>query len=156
MIRSDENANLMRNAASQTVLALRKALGKTQQAFATEIAKTAITTVARWETGNPAPRGEVLLRLAQLADENGELGLRDDFKILFADEIIGKLGNMMVVPETSDRESHGYIFEKLRDQREVDEAIKFEKKLDSLRGQGDDPNRAAMYAMLSGRRGLKK
>jgi hypothetical protein len=41
-------------------------MGMTQQRFAVEVVKTAIGTVAVWETSNP-PHGETLLRLAEVA-----------------------------------------------------------------------------------------
>jgi hypothetical protein len=39
-----------RDAASDALIALRTAMGKTQAAFAVEVLKTAVTTIARYET----------------------------------------------------------------------------------------------------------
>jgi transcriptional regulator with XRE-family HTH domain len=57
-----------RNAVSVALVELRKAMQMTQQRFAVEVLRTAIGTVARYETSDP-PRGEVLLRLAAIAYE---------------------------------------------------------------------------------------
>src|ERR1019366_425037 len=94
-----------RNEASAAVIALRKALGMTQQRFAVETLKTAITTVARYETSHP-PRGPVLLRLAEIAEQSGQLAYRDSaegggsafiklalvFQRLYIEEVIQNLG----------------------------------------------------------------
>lgn len=79
-----------RNVASKLVIELRNALGKTQQQFAVEVVKTAIVTVARWETNHP-PKGETLLRLAGIAWENGQTRLSGDFTLLFLDEVMPRL-----------------------------------------------------------------
>jgi transcriptional regulator with XRE-family HTH domain len=50
---------------SQAVRDLRSAIGVTQQEFASRF-PTAIRTVARWENNQP-PRGQALVRLAQMA-----------------------------------------------------------------------------------------
>ena len=55
--------------ASMALVALRKALDLTQQQFAVTLLDHAVTTVSRWESGNPPPRGESLLRLRAIAYE---------------------------------------------------------------------------------------
>lgn len=60
--------NEQRDAASSALIKLRREMGKTQQTFAVEVLDVAIGTVARYETSEP-PRGEVLLRLADIARE---------------------------------------------------------------------------------------
>jgi transcriptional regulator with XRE-family HTH domain len=63
---------------SQAVKALREALGQTQQQFANTL-NTAITTIARYETGRP-PQGQFLARLAEVASQNNQLKLADVFR----------------------------------------------------------------------------
>ena len=83
---------------------LRKKMGKTQTTFAVEVMKTAISTIARWETGDP-PHGSALLRLAKIADESGTAAYRDGtqdgfpfiqlaltFQRLYLEEVIRDLG----------------------------------------------------------------
>ncbi len=79
-----------RHPASDALIRLRGALAKTQQAFAVEDMRTAVTTVGRWETTHP-PRGDVLLRLAEIADKAGEAALRDVFRRLYVDDIFARL-----------------------------------------------------------------
>jgi hypothetical protein len=79
-----------RDAASKAVIALRTALGKTQQEFAVEVVKTTIGTVAVWETTRP-PRGDALIRLADVANENGYPAFAEEFRELYADEVWAKL-----------------------------------------------------------------
>ena len=63
---------------SQSVKKLREALGQTQQQFA-QTARTAITTIARYETGR-APHGRSLVRLAEIASENNLLDVAEIFR----------------------------------------------------------------------------
>src|ERR1700712_3119239 len=58
-----------RNPVSEALIALRTALGETQQQFAAHL-NTAITTIARYETNRP-PSGAILISLAKMASENG-------------------------------------------------------------------------------------
>jgi len=104
------------NEASLALVAFRKALGLTQQAFAVEIMKSAVTTVARWETGNPPPRGDALVRLAEAADEHGLPKFGNEFRYLYMDEVIGSLkfhGLSRVYSESEYHEPRGYLIRKL-------------------------------------------
>jgi transcriptional regulator with XRE-family HTH domain len=80
-----------RSAASQAVLALREAMGKTQQTFAVEVMKTSIGTIARWETADP-PRGDALLRLRSVAREAGLDHLAQWFERIWLQEVHRALG----------------------------------------------------------------
>jgi DNA-binding transcriptional regulator YiaG len=73
---------------AKAVIELRNALKLTQQRFAGEVMKTAITTIARWETGNPAPRGDALLKLADVAWAAGQINLSDAFTMMYLEEIV--------------------------------------------------------------------
>jgi DNA-binding XRE family transcriptional regulator len=63
---------------SSAVHELRFTIGQTQQQFAQTI-KTAITTIARWETTRP-PKGKWLIRLALTAQEHGLEELSSTFR----------------------------------------------------------------------------
>ena len=80
----------MRDPASRAVIALRNALEKTQQQFAVEIVKTSIGTVGVWETTRP-PRGETLLKLAEIASQHGLIMLSYEFEMLFLDGVLPRL-----------------------------------------------------------------
>lgn len=90
-----------RHAASEAVISLREVLGLTQQTLAHEM-KTAIVTIARWETSGP-PRGETLLRLAKFANQQAigtdgptlgtALGeIEGVFMSLYLDEVLANVG----------------------------------------------------------------
>jgi transcriptional regulator with XRE-family HTH domain len=70
---------------TDAVKALRSALGDTQHAFANRM-KTAIRTVARWETIRP-PSGVSLAQLEGLAATNGLEDLAAVFRAAIADEL---------------------------------------------------------------------
>ena len=144
------------DATRRALVGLRKALGKTQQAFAVEFLKVAVATVARYETSNP-PRGDVLLRLSEIAAEHGEFSLKDEFLYLYLDDVLQKVkGNMFVVPETADNEPHGFLLLRLDNQKQVDDAIALLRKRRGPIEDGTGPIRDMMDAALSGRRGIPK
>ena len=70
---------------SLAVKQLREALGQTQQQFAQTLS-TAITTIARYETGR-APQGQFLARLAEIASQNNQPKLADVFRSALTKEI---------------------------------------------------------------------
>src|SRR5258706_4598816 len=70
---------------SKAVKLLRGSLGQTQQQFAHTLS-TAITTVARWETGR-APKGLFLVRLAEVAAQNKLADLEKIFRDALAQEL---------------------------------------------------------------------
>lgn len=111
------------DATKRAVIALRKALGKTQQTFAVEILKTAITTVARYETSHP-PRGEVLLRLSDIAQSHGFSDLASEFRFLYLDEVFANLG-FNLISEPFAAEPRGYLVMKLKGQKEIADARRF-------------------------------
>jgi transcriptional regulator with XRE-family HTH domain len=78
--------------ASLALVDLRKAMGLSQQKFAVEILDSAITTVSRYETGNPPPRGSVLLRLREVASERGFPEIADRFLRVWLQDIKKALG----------------------------------------------------------------
>ncbi|HXS94177.1 MAG TPA: helix-turn-helix transcriptional regulator [Candidatus Limnocylindrales bacterium] len=127
--RKSEVGNPPRNAlgmtASETLISLRKALNMTQQAFASEM-KTAVTTVARWETNNPPPRGAALLRFAEVAEIHNLKGLPEQFHLLYAMEMMAPLKiKQLVVAGPSGR---GYVLAKFDNRREMSAASEFLKR----------------------------
>jgi transcriptional regulator with XRE-family HTH domain len=99
-----------RNAASEAVIALRTAMGKTQATFAVEVLKSAVTTVARYETSHP-PRGDVLLRLADVADQHQLYDISKNFRFLYLDGVKEALRGaaMFFVPQTNTQPAGGYL-----------------------------------------------
>ena len=85
-----------RDAASEALVTLRRAMGLSQQRFAVEVMKTAITTVARWETSHP-PGPEVLLKLAAVAEKEKLFDLRDTFRRLFVEDQTDGMGFELVL-----------------------------------------------------------
>lgn len=76
-----------RDPASEAVIALRKAMGMTQQKFAVKAMECAVTTVGRWESFLP-PHGETLLTLARVARKYKHNRISDRFLVLYLDEAI--------------------------------------------------------------------
>ena len=81
-----------RHATSKAVIALRNALGLTQQRFAVEVVKTSIVTATRWENSHP-PHGDTLLKLADVAREHNQITLSRDFWHLYLEELMPRLQN---------------------------------------------------------------
>src|ERR1700733_9958179 len=73
------------NPTSEAIVTLRKRMGLSQQRFATEVLKGAISTLARYETSSP-PHGEVLRQLAEVAKREGFLDLHHRFRMIDAEE----------------------------------------------------------------------
>ena len=123
-----------RDAASTAVSDLRLAMGMTQQRFAVEVLKTAITTVARYETTHP-PRGDALLRLAKIAAQNDLLDLAARFRRLHLDEVLSGLHFNLLVDEQTKT---GWLVMKLNGQPQIDDAIDFFEKYRTR--SNDDPS----------------
>jgi hypothetical protein len=85
-------------------------MGKTQQTFAVEVLKSAIGTVARYETSDP-PQGAVLLRLRDIAREQGLYELANRFDLLFRGEVLQNNlpSQMVMVPATETHPAHGQL-----------------------------------------------
>jgi transcriptional regulator with XRE-family HTH domain len=118
-----------RNETSSAVIALRKAMGMTQQRFAVEALNVAIATVARYETSHP-PRGEVLLKLAGIAKQNASgnpiniaqplIDLSDTFLGLYIEEVRSNLGfQLLFSPGRGKEGAYGYILDKLTGRDEI-------------------------------------
>src|SRR4051794_29254 len=82
-----------RDIASDALIALRTAMGLTQQDFAVKVMdNAAVSTIGRWETHGP-PRGDTLLRFAQIADEQARVctNLQDQLRFLLISGTFKKL-----------------------------------------------------------------
>jgi hypothetical protein len=98
-----------RNAASEVLITMRSRMGKSQASFAVEVMKTAVTTVARWETHGP-PSGDLLLRLRDIATEHHFHDLADRFELLYREETQKPLrSNITRVLATEDSPEHGHL-----------------------------------------------
>ena len=109
-----------RTEASRAVIALRHALGKTQQEFA-QLLKTAISTIGRWETKDP-PKGDALLQLAEAAWRHDQTAICGDFELLFLDETLPRLRKNMLQRIGEDS---GYVVCRYDTSRDVPSAAEF-------------------------------
>jgi DNA-binding transcriptional regulator YiaG len=105
-----------RDEASQAVIALRNALNMTQQEFAVEAVKTSIGTVAVWETNRP-PRGDALLKLADVAWNYGQTGLSDRFETLFLEDVVPRLRSLGI--DVMHGDGSGFVLQRYRDRKEA-------------------------------------
>jgi hypothetical protein len=97
-----------RDAASQALIDLRVKMGKTQAGFAVEVLKTAVTTIARYETSHRPP-GEVLLRLSEIAGEY-DAELSSKFRIFYLEDVLKAVGNQVTwVPKTESEPVRGFV-----------------------------------------------
>jgi hypothetical protein len=139
---------ITRDAASEALIALRTAMEMTQAQFAVQVVDTAVTTIARWETTHP-PQGDLLLRLGEIARQQGMPPLRDFFRGLYAKEVLGKLGfDLMMIPKTETEAEHGYLMFRLEG---IDEIRGAQRLMDIIwRRRSPDPeSRKAGAAELS-------
>jgi transcriptional regulator with XRE-family HTH domain len=132
MLAAMEQHETPRHAASKAVIALRKALGMTQQELAVKVLKTAITTVARWETSHP-PHGDALLKLADIAGRKGLFDIQYRFRGLYLQEVYEKNGS---TPYTGFPENEAWVFTQVKGQQERELAMKFLDELFAMRKAG--------------------
>jgi transcriptional regulator with XRE-family HTH domain len=110
-----------RSAASQAVIDLRTQLGESQQRFAERTLKSSIMTVSRYE-GKFPPRGDALLRLAEVADKKNLPDLADTFRKLYLEDVYNTMGfssASIVLPETQDKPARGCRIQKLEGVKEL-------------------------------------
>jgi transcriptional regulator with XRE-family HTH domain len=82
-----------RDAASQALIELRNKMGLTQAGLAIAYLKTAVTTVAKYETSHRPPT-EMLLRLSEIANEHAP-ELAGQFKIFYLEDVLKAVGNQV-------------------------------------------------------------
>jgi transcriptional regulator with XRE-family HTH domain len=146
-----------RDAASDALVALRKAMGKTQQTFAVEVLKTAITTIARYESSNPPPRGEVLLRLRDIAVQHGFHELASRFELLFVEDITGKLAYRLTrFPATETRPAYGIGILRLEGERALSSMYDYQKILGELNSPDPATKQNAVSTLSALHRGARK
>jgi hypothetical protein len=82
-------------------------MNMTQQEFAVQVLDSAITTVSRYESGNPPPRGDALLRFRNIARQQGDTArqqgdiarelvfkrLANDFQSIWLEEVYRAAGD---------------------------------------------------------------
>jgi len=124
------------SAASGLLITLRKLLGMTQQEFAGQVMNTAVTTIGRWETSNPPPRGEALLKLADIAGEHNQPVLAEELTILYLDEIMPRLTRNGVAHINYEAAS-GYILRRIDGEQDIPAAVQYLRRwADELEGMG--------------------
>ncbi len=133
-----EKHQIKQNAASAAVVALRKRMGKSQQAFASEVLKMAISTVGRYENSLP-PSGEMLLRLATIANSAGFSDLAQEFRFLYAREAKELLHcDMMLRPPTETQPVRGFVVMEFEGQDEYEATTDYLKRLAEGRKERKD------------------
>jgi transcriptional regulator with XRE-family HTH domain len=113
--------NKQRHPASEALIELREALGMSQQDFAVTELKSALNTVGRYETTNP-PRGDTLLRLAEIAERRSLPKIAARFRRLHSDQLLSDTGlknALSIDPQTGK----GWLLLKLDSREELDDAI---------------------------------
>lgn len=105
----------------------------TQQQFAVEAVKTSVGTVAVWETTRP-PRGDALLKLADVAWERGQPRLADEFRWLFLDEVVPRLQVGGVNRQCTN--GSGYVLVYYRNPKDVAGAVKILRRQANFLAQG--------------------
>jgi hypothetical protein len=145
-----------RNATSDALIVLRKAMGKTQQTFAVEVLKTAIGTIARYETSDP-PQGEVLLRLRDIAREQGLHELSNRFELFFMEDILGKLTYQLTrFPATETRPAYGIGILRLEGELALNSMYDYQKILGELNSSDPATRQSAVSTLAALRRGARK
>jgi transcriptional regulator with XRE-family HTH domain len=128
-----------RHPASAALIALREALGMSQQRLAVEILHVSISTVGRWESFEP-PTGETLLRLADIARSNGLDGIANVFAKVYMASWLPALGDSAgVLIDTGEPDA--YIAIKLRRPSELKIANRFLATVYRLRNRGQKTTR---------------
>lgn len=145
-----------RSAASDALIELRKAMGKTQQTFAVEVLKTAIGTVARYETADP-PKGEVLLRLRDIAREQGLYELASRFELIHRKEMLKSLVSELAwIPATETSPTHGHLDVVLPDELAVQAGQAFLLLVSQLGSTDKKIKRNAITALSSLQSAVRK
>jgi len=85
---------------------------QSQARFAVLVLNMSTTAVARYESSNPSPRGEVLLRLARIARENNRPDLADIFEKSYVDHFPKPRGSQLTADylgaHVRDPEAHSF------------------------------------------------
>lgn len=145
-----------RDAASEALIALRTAMGKTQAQFAVTVLDTAVTTIARYETSHP-PQGELLLRLSEVAEQQQLFKLRDIFGELYVKQVLKKLGfDLMTIPRTEAEQEHGYLFKRLNGEHALAGAQSFLLVLAQLESDDSEIRQHAIGALSALKKAARK
>jgi hypothetical protein len=97
-----------RDAASLALIELRNKMGLTQAGLAVAFLKTAVTTVAKYETSHRPPT-EMLLRLSEIAKAH-DPALASKFRIFYLEDVLKAVGNQVTwVPKTESEPLRGFV-----------------------------------------------
>jgi transcriptional regulator with XRE-family HTH domain len=127
---------------SKAVRELRTALGETQQEFAFRV-KTAIRTIARWETVQP-PRGDTLKGLAYLAEKSGRLDLATVFDKARVAELAADPftdHGKMTVNRCPDGSNVAYLVHWFNGNEEIEYANRFHDAIAAIQHEDVSPQR---------------
>lgn len=131
-------------------------MGKTQQTFAVDVLNTAIGTIARYETSDP-PRGEVLLRLRDIARQQGLNELSTRFELLFMEGILEKLTyRLTTFPATETRPVYGIGVLRLKGELALSSMYDYQKILGQLDSSDSAIRQSAVSALAALRRSARK
>jgi hypothetical protein len=113
-----------RDEASWALIALRDKMRLTQAGLAVAFLKTAVTTVAKYETSHRPPT-EMLLRLSEIAKVHAP-ELADQFKIFYLEDVLKALGNQVTwVPKTASEPARGFVTASLSGEIAIRGALDF-------------------------------
>jgi transcriptional regulator with XRE-family HTH domain len=112
---------------SLALVSLRKEMRMTQQEFAVQVLDSALTTISRYESGNPPPRGPVLIRFRDIAREQGLMGLADQFQAVWLQDAHKILGPEVATLVKEEDES-GFLVASL-DPEDLTDALSYLRKL---------------------------
>jgi DNA-binding transcriptional regulator YiaG len=145
---SVETTSKKRTDAGDAVTELRKALGLTQQAFAWQL-KVAITTIGRYESSNPPPRGEALLRFRDIARDHGLDELVSKFEFLHVEDLIKDQGSKLIyLPRSGETPGRGFLTVALSENALAPARICLDLLMRMNSGQKIPENIAKAYASL--------
>jgi transcriptional regulator with XRE-family HTH domain len=122
------------NPASVALVALRKRLDMSQRTFADKILKQTITTVSRYESGNPPPRGEALLRLSKIAREYKSSELSARFRFLYLQEVLQSESPITMIPAEGETPARGYLTVPIEGKDQLRAAVTLHFWLQAMRG----------------------
>lgn len=121
----------------------------TQAEFAVLVLKTAVTTIARYETSHP-PEGDLLRRLWEAAEQHKLYELRDRFKELFAENALTTLGfDLMSIPKTDAEVEHAILMKRVYGALAIQLAQSFLIVADALNSELESTKATALDALAA-------
>jgi hypothetical protein len=134
-----------RDKASQALIDLRIAMGMSQGEFADNVMGLSEISIARYETSHP-PRGEQLIRFAEIADQQGRLAkdnhrrqysfamIADRFRVLYVAGLVDSApAQLTMVRASTEEPEHGYLLTKVEGEQGLRSAQNYLSILAALR-----------------------